>query len=108
MEQSFKKGIVLHLASLVEYSEGGIISKQLIKSTAGNITLFSFDKGEGLSEHSAPFDALVQVLEGSANIVVNGQVFTVNAGESIVFPANAPHALTAIERFKMLLTMIKE
>ena len=82
MEQSFKKGIVLHLAS--------------------------FDKGEGLSEHSAPFDALVQVLEGSANIVVNGQVFTVNAGESIVFPANAPHALTAIERFKMLLTMIKE
>ena len=108
MEQSFKKGIVLHLASLVEYSEGGIISKQLIKSLAGNITLFSFDKGEGLSEHSAPFDALVQVLEGSANIVVNGQVFTVNAGESIVFPANAPHALTAIERFKMLLTMIKE
>ena len=108
MEQSFKKGIVLHLASLVEYSEGGIISKQLIKSPAENITLFSFDKGEGLSEHSAPFDALVQVLEGSANIVVNGQVFTVNAGESIVFPANAPHALTAIERFKMLLTMIKE
>ena len=108
MEQSFKKGIVLHLASLVEYSEGGIISKQLIKSPGGNITLFSFDKGEGLSEHSAPFDALVQVLEGSANIVVNGQVFTVNAGESIVFPANAPHALTAIERFKMLLTMIKE
>ena len=98
MEQSFKKGIVLHLASLVEYSEGGIISKQL----------FSFGKVEGLSEHSAPFDALVQVLEGSANIVVNGQVFTVNAGESIVFPANAPHALTAIERFKMLLTMIKE
>ena len=89
MEQSFKKGIVLHLASLVEYSEGGIISKQLIKSPAGNITLFSFDKGEGLSEH-------------------NGQVFTVNAGESIVFLANAPHALTAIERFKMLLTMIKE
>ena len=108
MEQSFKKGIVLHLASLVEYSEGGIISKQLIKSPAGNITLFSFYKGEGLSEHSAPFDALAQVLEGSANIVVNGQVFTVNAGESIVFPANAPHALTAIERFKMLLTMIKE
>ena len=108
MEQSFKKGIVLHLASLVEYSEGGIISKQLIKSPAGNITLSSFDKGEGLSEHSAPFDALVQVLEGSANIVVNGQVFTVNAGESIVFPANAPHALVAVEKFKMLLTMIKE
>ena len=96
MEQSFQKGVVLHLASLIEYTEGGVISKQLIKSPAGNITLFSFDKGEGLSEHRAPFDALVQVLEG------------VKAGESIVFPANAPHALTAVERFKMLLTMIKE
>ena len=63
MEQSFQKGVVLHLASLIEYTEGGVISKQLIKSPAGNITLFSFDKGEGLSEHRAPFDALVQVLE---------------------------------------------
>ena len=92
MEQSFQKGTVLHLASLIDYSEGGIISKQLIKSPAGNITLFSFDKGEGRS----------------ANITVNGTLFTVKAGESIVFPANAPHALTAAERFKMLLTMIKE
>ena len=108
MEQSFQKGVVLHLASLIEYTEGGVISKQLIKSPAGNITLFSFDKGEGLSEHRAPFDALVQVLEGVANITVNGTLFTVKAGESIVFPANAPHALTAVERFKMLLTMIKE
>ena len=108
MEQSFQKGTVLHLASLIDYSEGGIISKQLIKSPAGNITLFSFDKGEGLSEHRAPFDALVQVLEGSANITVNGTLFIVKAGESIVFPANAPHALTAAERFKMLLTMIAE
>lgn len=108
MEQSFQKGTVLRLASLVEYSEGGVISKQLIKNPAGNITLFSFDKGEGLSEHRAPFDALVQVLEGTADISVNGNLFTVKAGESIVFPANAPHALTATERFKMLLTMIKE
>lgn len=108
MEQSFQKGVVLHLASLIEYTEGGVISKQLIKSPAGNITLFSFDKGEGLSEHRAPFDALVQVLEGVANITVNGTLFTVKAGESTVFPANAPHALTAVERFKMLLTMIKE
>ena len=66
MEQSFQKGVVLHLASLIEYTEGGVISKQLIKSPVGNITLFSFDKGEGLSEHRAPFDALVQVLEGGA------------------------------------------
>lgn len=108
MEQSFQKGTVLRLASLVEYSEGGVISKQLIKNPAGNITLFSFDKGEGLSEHRAPFDALVQVLEGTVDISVNGNLFTLKAGESIVFPANAPHALTATERFKMLLTMIKE
>ena len=77
MEQSFQKGVVLHLASLIEYTEGGVISKQLIKSPAGNITLFSFDKGEGLSEHRAPFDALVQVLEGVVNITVNGTLFTV-------------------------------
>ena len=107
MEQSFKKGVVLNLASLVEYSEGGVISKQLIKSPVGNVTLFSFDKGEGLSEHRAPFDAIVQVLEGVVNIVLDGKVFTLKAGESIVFPANAPHALTAVEKFKMLLTMMK-
>lgn len=98
MEQSFQKGAVLHLASLIEYAEGGVISKQLIKSPAGNITLFSFDKGEGLSEHRAPFDALVQVLEGVADITLNGTLFTVKAGESIVFPANAPHALVAVEK----------
>ena len=84
-----------------------LLSLNILKE-AGNITLFSFDKGEGLSEHRAPFDALVQVLEGVVNITVNGTLFTVKAGESIVFPANAPHALTAVERFKMLLTMIKE
>jgi hypothetical protein len=107
MEQSFKKGVVLNLASLVEYSEGGVISKQLIKSPAGNVTLFSFDKGEGLSEHRAPFDAIVQVLEGVVDIVLDGKTFTLKTGESIVFPANAPHALTAVEKFKMLLTMMK-
>ncbi len=82
MEQSFQKGVVLHLASLIEYTEGGVISKQLIKSPAGNITLFSFDKGEGLSEHRAPFDALVQVLEGVVNITVNGTLFTVKADKN--------------------------
>ena len=68
MEKSFEKGIVLDLKSLIDYSEGGVISRQLIKSAAGNITLFSFDKGEGLSEHTAPFDALVQILEGTAEM----------------------------------------
>ena len=107
MQQSIKKGVVLNLASLVEYSEGGVISKQLIKSPAGNVTLFSFDKGEGLSEHRAPFDAIVQVLEGVVDIVLDGKAFTLKEGESIIFPANAPHALTAVEKFKMLLTMMK-
>ena len=107
MEQSFKKGVVLNLASLVEYSEGGVVSKQLIKSPAGNVTLFSFDKGEGLSEHRDTFDAIVQVLEGVVDIVLDGKTFTLKTGESIVFPANAPHALTAVEKFKMLLTMMK-
>lgn len=108
MEQSFQKGAILHLTSLIEYSDGGIISKQLIKSPSGNITLFSFGKGEELSEHRAPFDALIQVLEGTANVVLNGTPYNVKAGESIILPANVPHALTAIEKFKMLLTMIKE
>lgn len=108
MEQSFQKGTILHLTSLIEYSDGGIISKQLIKSPSGNITLFSFGKGEELSEHRAPFDALIQILERSANIVINGTPFIVKTGESIILPANIPHAVTAIERFKMLLTMIKE
>ena len=108
MKQTFEKGAVLHLSSLVDYSDGGVVSKQIIKSPAGNITLFSFDKGEGLSEHRAPFDALVQILDGTASIMVDGKTFTVKAGESIIFPANATHALTAIEKFKMLLTMIKE
>lgn len=107
MEQSFKKGVVLNLASLVEYSEGGVISRQLIKSPAGNVTLFSFDKGEGLSEHRASFDAVVQILEGVVDIVLDGKKKTLKAGESIVFPANAPHALIAVEKFKMLLTMIR-
>ena len=96
------------LASQVEVQAGQVVSKTLAQNDALSITIFSFDKGEGLSEHRAPFDALVQVLEGVVNITVNGTLFTVKAGESIVFPANAPHALTAVERFKMLLTMIKE
>lgn len=83
MEKSFEKGIVLDLKSLIDYSEGGVISRQLIKSAAGNITLFSFDKGEGLSEHTAPFDALVQILEGTAEITVNGNKFTV--GKALFF-----------------------
>ena len=108
MEKLFQKGVVVDLSNLVDYSAGGVVSKQIVKSAAGNITLFSFDKGEGLSEHTAPFDALVQILEGEMEIVVDGNHSRMKAGESLVLPANVPHALTAVQRFKMLLTMIKK
>lgn len=107
MEKLFQKGVVVDLSSWVDYSEGGVVSKQIVKSAVGNITLFSFDKGEGLSEHTTPFDALVQILEGEMEIVVDGNHSKMKAGESLVLPANVPHALTAVQRFKMLLTMIK-
>lgn len=108
MEKLFQKGVVLDLKSLVGYSDGGVVSKQILKSPAGNITLFSFDKGEGLSEHTAPFDAMLQVLEGKVEVLVDGHHFIIEAGKSIILPANLPHAVNAVERFKMLLTMIKE
>lgn len=107
MATTFPKSAVLDMASLIDYSEGGVVSKQVLKNDAGNITLFSFDKGQGLSEHAAPFDAFVQVLDGEAEIKIGGRPFLVKAGESIIMPATVPHALQAVERFKMLLTMIK-
>mgnify|MGYP003623365254 CR=1 FL=1 len=103
----FKKGIVLNFSKLIEYSEGGVISKQILKSQAGNITLFSFDKGQGLSEHTAPFDAMVQILDGNAEIIIDGEKLFLETGETVIMPANIPHALHANKRFKMLLTMIK-
>jgi Uncharacterized conserved protein, contains double-stranded beta-helix domain len=103
----FEKGKVLNLEDMVEYSSGGVISKQILKNQAGNITLFSFDQGQGLTEHTAPFDALVQILEGEAEIIIGGNSNLVKKGESIIMPANVTHALQAVERFKMLLTMIK-
>lgn len=107
MTNPFDKGTVLHLPSLIDYSEGGVVSKQVLKNDAGSITLFSFDKGQGLSEHTAPFDAVVQVLEGEAEIRIGDTPLAVKAGETVVMPANVSHALQAIERFKMLLTMIR-
>lgn len=103
----FANATVFDLARSIDYAAGGVISKQIIKSAAGNVTLFSFDRGQGLSEHSAPFDALVQILDGQADIRIAGVPHTVKAGEIIIMPANVPHALFAVERFKMLLTMIK-
>jgi quercetin dioxygenase-like cupin family protein len=92
---------------MVEYQEGSVISRTIIKKKTGTVTLFAFDQGEGLSEHTAPFDALVYVVDGSARITISGDAFDVAAGEMIAMPAGEPHALQAIERFKMVLTMIK-
>ena len=105
---TFAYATVFNIAGEVDYASGGIVSKQIIKNQAGNVTLFSFDKEQGLSEHTAPFDALVQILEGEMEIVVDGNHSRMKSGESLVLPANVPHALTAVQRFKMLLTMIKE
>jgi len=96
-----------NLKDAVNYSDKSIVSQIVQKNNAGNITLFAFDKGEELSEHTAPFDAFVQVLEGQANIIIDGKNNHLMEGESILMPANIPHALYAEDKFKMLLTMIK-
>lgn len=98
----------INLAGLVEYGEGAVVSRTLIQAAVGTVTVFAFDKGQGLSEHSTPFDALVQVLDGRADITIGGEMIAVLAGESLLMPADIPHALDAPERFKMLLTMIRE
>ena len=95
------------LDDLVKYQEGTVVSRTIIKKKTGTVTLFAFDKGEGLSEHTAPFDALVCILDGKAEITISGESVTVENGEMIVMPANKTHALKALERFKMLLVMIK-
>ena len=95
------------VVELASYQEGSVVSRVLIRRSAGNVTLFAFDEGQELSEHTAPFDALVHVLEGKAEIVIAGKPFQLGAGEVILMPANRPHALRAISRFKMLLIMIR-
>ncbi len=104
---TFPTGNVFNPGLQIEYSEGGIISKQVLKNAAGNVTLFSFDREQGLSEHTAPFDALVQIIDGKAEISIGGKPHTLETGEMIIMPANVPHAVFAVEAFKMLLTMIK-
>ena len=101
------KGLPFHLADYVDYAEGSVVSKILLKKDIGNITLFSFDSGQGLSEHTAPFDAVVQILDGRAEITIGSETHEVRGGEMIIMPANVPHALHALERFKMLLVMIR-
>ena len=102
------KSQVLKLSEMAAYQEGSVVSRQLTKADAGNVTLFAFDEGQELSEHSAPFDALVHVLDGEAEIRISGIASVLHAGEAIIMPANEPHAVKAVERFRMLLTMIRD
>lgn len=99
--------LILDLVNDIEYQASGIVSKQIIKKANGNITLFAFDKGESLTEHSSPFEAVVSVLEGEMEIKIGGKPYNVTSGKMIIMPANIPHGLIANERSKMLLTMIK-
>lgn len=101
------KSQILHIAEMVNYQEGSVVSRQITKADAGNVTLFAFDIAQGLSEHTAPFDALVHILEGEANVTISGEPFHLKAGDAILMPAHEPHALKALQRFKMLLTMIR-
>ena len=108
---SGKKGVAtgksLHLAEVAGYQEGAVVSRTIVDKEVGTITAFAFDAGEGLSEHTAPYDAFVQILDGEAEITIEGAPHVLGAGEMIVMPANRPHSLRARQRFKMLLVMIR-
>jgi quercetin dioxygenase-like cupin family protein len=103
----FPKAQAFNFNTEVDYNDGAIVSKSVLRKPAGNVSLFAFDKGEGLSEHSAPFDAMVLVIDGKAEIIIGGESHYLSQDETIIMPANIPHALRATERFKMVLVMIK-
>ena len=96
------------LIELADYQEGSVVSRTIINKQTGTVTFFAFDEGQGLSEHTAPFDALVYILDGEAEITISGKPVKVSEGEMLIMPANQPHALKAIKRFKMVLTMVRE
>jgi len=102
------RGKVLTLKDLVDYQDGTVASRMIVNTKAGSITLFSFDEDEGLSEHTAPFDAVVTILDGECEVWVQGVTYQMKEGDTIIFPAGIPHALSAVTRFKMSLTMIRE
>ena len=102
------KSEILHMADLVAYNEGSVVSRQITKADAGNVTLFAFDKDQELSEHTAPYDALAHVLDGEAEITISGKPFHLKTGDAVIMPAGEPHAVKALTRFKMLLTMIRK
>ncbi len=97
----------IRAADLVDYQEGSVVSKEIINKATGTITLFAFDEGQGLSEHTAPFDAFVYLLDGEADITISGRTLRLKEGEMVIMPANKPHALKATGKFKMMLIMIK-
>jgi quercetin dioxygenase-like cupin family protein len=96
-----------NIENLIDYQENSVVSREIIRKETGTVTIFAFDKEEGLSEHTAPFDAMVQVVDGTAEIIISGNKNVVKSGEMIIMPGNVPHALNAVERFKMVLTMIR-
>jgi len=104
---ALKAAEALKLAGLVDYAAGSIVSRTLAKNRAGTLTVFAFDEGQDLSEHEAPFDAFVQVLDGEATLIIDGKPVRTRAGEITRMPANVPHAVQAVKRFKMLLIMLK-
>ena len=101
------KARTLKVEDLIEYQKGAVVSREIIHKDTGTVTIFAFDKGEGLSEHTVPFDAIVQVIDGKAEIIISDNKNILEKGDMIIMPANDPHALHAMERFKMILTMIR-
>jgi quercetin dioxygenase-like cupin family protein len=106
-KKTIEKAHVMKMTSLADYQEGSIVSRTIIDRKAGTITFFAFDEEQGLSEHVAPYDASICLLEGEAEVVISGKAFHLKEGEMIIIPANKPHALKAITKFKMMLTMLK-
>lgn len=106
-KQRLAPATAFQLNRMIDYAEESTVSRILAKNSAGNVTLFSFDKGQSLSEHSTPFDALVQVIDGVVELTIGGKSVRAKAGDVVLMPANVPHAVNATERFKMLLTMLK-
>ena len=104
----FEKGKKFSFGDRIEYAENAIVSKHILKKATGNVTLFAFSKDEGLSEHTAPFDAIAYIVNGKADVIINGESNILISGESIIMPANVPHSLLAVENFKMVLVMIRE
>ncbi len=105
--KEFEKSVKINMKAAIDYAEGGIVSKTVLKKQGGSVTLFAFGENQSLSEHTAPYDALAEILDGKAKIIIEGADYVLDKGESIIMPANVPHAVEAVEKFKMSLIMIK-